>query len=56
MEDPERLAGIMREVLSNPAARERLSANAATRVKALSLPGQGAAARVAQQIAGALAR
>ncbi|MGA2396344.1 MAG: hypothetical protein ABSH03_23680 [Candidatus Lustribacter sp.] len=55
MDDPERLAGAMHEVLFNPATRERLSANAALRVNALSLPGQGAAARVADQIAQALA-
>jgi hypothetical protein len=54
MDDPERLAGVMREVLFDRATRERLAANAALRVNALSLPGHGAAARVAGQIAGAL--
>jgi hypothetical protein len=56
MDDPDRLAGVMHAALFDAPSRERLLANAALRVNALSLPGQGAAARVADQMAAVLTR
>jgi hypothetical protein len=56
MDDADRLAGAMRAALCDPPTRERMLANAALRLNALSLPGQGAAARVADRIAAVLTR
>jgi hypothetical protein len=54
MDDTQRLADMMRSILFDAAQRSRLTEAAAVRVQTLSLPGEGAAARMAGQIAAAL--
>jgi hypothetical protein len=56
LDDPPGLAGVMRELLFDPEARRNVTAAASARVGALSVPGDGAAARVAAHVASVLPR